>query len=171
MATGVKGTGNIILIGMPGSGKSTVGPLLARRTGKGFVDTDEIIRSAEGRDLSEIVRSEGHVRFLELQERIITSMGFRDHVIATGGGVVKSDGLMRFFRQIGTIIYLDEDPSTLEQRLAPGRRLARPEGQTFMAVYEDRKPLYFRYADHVIDCRGKTADEIVTEITEILDDE
>ena len=76
------------------------------------------------------------------------------------------------FRQIGTIIYLDEDPPTLGE--VAWRReggLQGPEGQTFMAVYEDRKPLYFRYADHVIDCRGKTADEIVTEITEILDDE
>jgi len=171
MALEVKGSGNIILIGMPGSGKSTVGPLLAQKTGKNFADTDEIIRNAAGRELSEIVRSEGHVRFLELQERIISSMSFLDHVIATGGGVVKSDRLMQFFRRTGTVIYLDEELSTLEKRLAPGRRLARAEGQTFMAVYEERKPLYIKYADHIIDCRGKTADEIVTEITGILNDD
>jgi len=164
MTPDTKGYGNIILIGMPGSGKSTVGPLLARKTGKSFTDTDDIIRKTEGRELGEIVRTEGHVRFLELQQKIITSMDFRDHVIATGGGVVKSDALMQFFRQIGTVIFLDEDPATLEKRLAPGRRLARPEGQTFMAVYEERNPLYTKYADRIINCRGKSADEIVMEI-------
>ncbi len=159
-----KGHGNIILIGMPGSGKSTVGPLLAKKTGKSFADTDDIIRKAAGRELSDIVRTEGHVRFLELQQQIITAKEFRDHVIATGGGVVRSDGLMQYFKRIGTIIYLDEDPYTLEKRLAPGRRLARAEGQTFMDVYEERKPLYIKYADRIINCSGKTAEEITMEI-------
>lgn len=159
-----KGCGNIILIGMPGSGKSTVGPLLAQKTGKNFVDTDDIIRAAVGRELGDIVRAEGHVRFLELQEQIITSKEFRDHVIATGGGVVRSDRLMQYFKRIGTVIYLDEDPSTLEKRLAPGRRLARAEGQTFKDIFEERKPLYIKYADRIINCSGKTTEEITMEI-------
>jgi shikimate kinase len=160
---------NIILTGMPGSGKSTVGPLLAEKTGRSFVDTDDIIREADGRKPGDIVRGEGHARFLELQQQIITSMDFRDSVIATGGGAVKSDGLMQYFKRTGTVIFLDEDPSTLEGRLAPGRRLARAEGQTFMDVFEERRPLYIKYADHIINCSGKTADEIAMEIINTLE--
>ena len=163
-----KGSGNIILTGMPGSGKSTVGPLLAQKTGKCFADTDDILRDAVGRELGDIVRTEGHIGFLELQQQIITSMEFLDHVIATGGGVVKSDGLMQYFKQIGKVIFLDEDLSTLERRLAPGRRLARSDGQSFMAVYEERRPLYIKYADLIINCRVNTAEELALEI---MDDE
>jgi shikimate kinase len=157
-------SGNLILIGMPGSGKSTVGPLLAEKTGKDFVDTDEMIRAAVGRELKDIVRDDGYEFFLELQQKIIMSHIFSNFVISTGGGVVKSKGLMEYLRDKGTVIFLDEDPDVLEMRLAPGRKLVREEGQTFRDVYQERRPLYLEYADLVISCTGKTADEIVQEI-------
>jgi len=157
---------NIVLIGMPGSGKSTVGPILAQKTGMGFVDTDQLIKDADGRNLGDIVKEDGYERFLELQQQIITSKVFRNHVIATGGSVVKSESLMRYLKETGVAIYLDEDPVVLESRLDPGRRLARLKGQTFSDLYMERRPLYVRYADRIIDCIGKTADEIVQEIIE-----
>lgn len=155
---------NIVLIGMPGSGKSTVGPILAQKTGMNFVDTDQLIKISDGRDLGDIVKEDGYERFLELQQQIITSQAFRNHVIATGGSVVKSEGLMRYLRESGTVIFLDESPEVLESRFDPGRRLARVNGQTFRDVYAERRPLYIKYADCIIDCDGKTAEEIVQEI-------
>lgn len=157
-------SGNIILIGMPGSGKSTVGPFLAQKAGMDFVDTDSIIKAAAGRELRDIVREEGYERFLELQQQIISSQQFMNCVIATGGGVVKSSDLMQFLKKTGTTIFLDEDPDVLERRLAPERRLARAEGQTFRDTYEERRPLYLKYADLIIVCTGKTIEEIVREI-------
>jgi shikimate kinase len=155
---------NIILIGMPGAGKSTVGPLLASRLGFAFADTDEIIKNTDGRALKDIVAEDGLEKFLEIQKTIIMSVAFKRSVIATGGGVVKSDGLMRHFKSIGKIIYLKQDFEILEQRLEPGRRLAREAGQAFSSVYEEREPLYAGYADHIVYCGEKTAEEIVREI-------
>lgn len=157
-------SGNLILIGMPGSGKSTVGPYLAERTGKDFIDTDEIIKAAEGRELKDIVKDKGHEYFLERQQSIIMSYRFSNCVISTGGGVVKSKDLMDHLKKTGTVIFLDEDPDVLESRLAPGRRLAREEGQTFRDVYLERRPLYLGYADLIINCTGKTVNDIVREI-------
>jgi shikimate kinase len=155
---------NLILIGMPGSGKSTIGPPLAQKTGKDFVDTDDIIKAAEGRELRDIVRDEGYIRFLELQQSIIMSRQFSNCVISTGGGVVKSSRLMEYLKETGAVIFLDEDPDVLERRLAPGRRLARAEDQDFRDVYQERRPLYLKYADIVIKCTGRTVDDIVQEI-------
>lgn len=157
-------SGNLILIGMPGSGKSTVGPYLAKKTGKEYVDTDNIIKAAEGRELRDIVRDEGYERFLELQQSIIMSRRFSNCVISTGGGAVKSSGLMEYLKGTGKVIFLDEDPDVLERRLAPGRRLARAEGQTFRDVYQERRPLYLEYSDVIIRCTGKTVEDIVREI-------
>lgn len=155
---------NIVLIGMPGSGKSTVGPLLAEKAGMSFVDTDHVITNIDGRELGDIVREDGYERFLELQQQIITSQPLQKHVISTGGSAVKSDGLMQYFKETAVIIFLDEDPLVLASRLDPARRLARAQGQTFEEVYEERKPLYIKYADRIVDCNGKTAEEIVREI-------
>ncbi len=157
-------SGNLILIGMPGSGKSTVGPLLAERTKREFVDTDDIIKAADGRELKDIVRDEGRERFLELQQSLIMSHRFTNCVIATGGGVVISSKLMNYLKMIGTIIFLDENPEVLESRLAPERRLARAEGQTFGDVYRERRPLYLEYSDITIKCTGKAVDDIIQEI-------
>jgi shikimate kinase len=155
---------NIILIGMPGSGKSTVGPLLAQRAGMDYVDTDDIIKAADGRELKDIVREEGYERFLELQQNIIESRRFIGCVIATGGGAVKSSDLMQYLKKTGTTVFLDEAPEVLVRRLAPDRRLARADGQSFRDVYEERRPLYLKYSDKIIVCTGKTTEDIVREI-------
>ncbi|MGE5613797.1 MAG: shikimate kinase [Bacillota bacterium] len=155
---------NIILIGMPGAGKSTVGPLLARKLGFAFADTDELVRKADGRDLKDIVAEDGLEKFLEIQKTIIMSTAFKSSVIATGGGVVNSGELMRYFKNIGKVIYLKQDFEVLEKRLKPGRRLARKAGQDFRSLFEERDPLYAGYADHIVYCGEKTPEKIVQEI-------
>ena len=155
---------SIILIGMPGAGKSTIGPLLAKKTGLFFQDTDTIVHNSDGRKLKNIVAEEGFEAFLRIQKKAIMKQELRGCVIATGGSVVKSDELMQYFKSIGKIVYLKLDFNTLEQRLAPDRRLARADGQTFGQLFEEREPLYIKYADYIVDCTAKTPDEIVQEI-------
>jgi shikimate kinase len=155
---------NIILIGMPGAGKSTIGPMLARELGFDFADTDEIVKKADGRALKDIIAEDGPEKFLEIQKTVIMQVVFKRSVIATGGGVVKSGELMRHFKNIGRIIYLKQDLKILEQRLQPGRRLAREAGQTFSSLFEEREPLYSGDADCIVYCGEKTAQKIVREI-------
>jgi shikimate kinase len=157
--------GCIILIGMPGAGKSTVGPLLAQKKGLIFKDTDAIVKQMDGRDLKTIVAEDGFEAFLDIQQKVILSQELKNCVVATGGSVIKSDTLMQFLKRFGTIIYLKVDFKVLEQRLAPERKLARAGGQSFRQVFEEREPLYIKYADSIIDCTGKIPDEIVIEIT------
>lgn len=167
--TGENGLGlseNIILIGMPGAGKSTIGPMLAEKLGFDFADTDVIVKNADERALKDIVAEDGLEKFLEIQKTVIMSVAFERSVIATGGGVVKSAELMRHFKNIGRIIYLKQDLEILERRLKPGRRLAREAGQPFNALFEEREPLYSGYADHIIYCCKKTTERIVQEILE-----
>lgn len=158
-------TRSIILIGMPGAGKSTVGPLLAQRLGFPFQDTDAIVRKEDGRELKAIVSEDGFEAFLDIQQSIIISKDLKGCIVATGGSVVKSEPLMLYLKGIGKVIYLKYDFEVLEQRLTPDRRLARAGGQTFRQVFDEREPLYIKYADSIIDCTGKTPDEIVNEIS------
>lgn len=157
----------IILIGMPGAGKSTVGPLLAKRKGLSFKDTDAVVKQQDGRELKAIVAEDGFEAFLEIQQKVILSQNLKDCVVATGGSVVKSDALMRILKSMGTVIYLKTDFELLQQRLEPGRKLARAGGQTFRQVFEEREPLYIKYADSIIECTDNTPDEIVEKIAGI----
>lgn len=155
---------SIVLIGMPGAGKSTVGPLLAEKLKLSFEDTDIIIKNTDGRALRDIVTENGFETFLAIQQKVIMSRKLKDCVVATGGSVVKSPDLMRYLGSIGRIFYLKLDFEILEQRLAPDRRLARTDGQSFRQLFEEREPLYIKYADNIIECSEKTPDEIATEI-------
>lgn len=154
---------SVILIGMPGTGKSTVGPLLADKLGLMFVDTDAIIERSDGRRLRDIVAQDGCEGFLDIQQKVIKSRKLAGCVIATGGSVVKSEALMGYLGRLGRIIYLKADAGILEQRLAPGRKLARAGGQSFREVFAERGPLYEKYAEFIIDCSGKNPEEIASE--------
>jgi len=159
---------NIILIGMPGAGKSTVGPKLADKLSFSFLDTDTIIREKTGRELRNIVEEDGFEAFLNIQRKIIMQQHFDRNVIATGGSVVLDEELMQFFIENGCVVYLELDIETLEERLAPGRRLARANGQTFRDMFEQRKPLYEKYADIKQICSGKLPEDIAVEIYEFV---
>lgn len=161
---------NAILIGMPGAGKSTIGVVLAKRIGFHFVDSDLVIQDKENMLPHEIIESKGLEGFLETEDRINSSIVETKAVIATGGSVVYGKNAMEHFKDIGTVIYLKPPYTEIENRLGDlkERGVALKEGQTLQSLYEERTPLYERYADLVIDCNEKQIREIVMEIAEKL---
>ena len=163
---------NIVLIGMPGAGKSTVGVLLAKATSRGFFDTDVLIQSFQGRRLQDIIDEHGIEPFLEKEEESILALHCRATVIATGGSVVYSDRAMKHLKRRGVIVHLDLSLSALEERLTnlDTRGIAMKPGQTLAGLYDEREPLYRRWAEIAIDCEGKTHEEVVVEVAERIED-
>jgi shikimate kinase len=157
---------NTVLIGMPGSGKSTVGVLLARRTARGFVDTDRLIRESTGRTLQDIVDSDGHMALRKIEEDLLVNLDYHDHVIATGGSAVYSQAAMEHLKADGFIVFLDVDLATLESRVRDSatRGLAKRPDQTLADLFEERLPLYAKYADVSVSCGGLTDEEVCSRI-------
>lgn len=140
---------NIILIGMPASGKSTVGVILAKLLGYDFIDTDLLIQRRTGLRLSEIIRSQGLEAFLAAEEASCLALRAEHSVIATGGSVIYSDAAMRHLKGLGTVVYLSVDFNTLQSRLhdVQGRGVVLRPGQSLADLYAERVPLYRNYAD------------------------
>lgn len=163
---------NIVLIGMPGSGKSTVGVVLAKMMGFHFLDSDLVIQEKEGRLLSEIIEQEGRDGFIQVEDRINSGICCDRTVIATGGSAVYGAGAMEHFKEIGTVVYLKISYEELENRLGDlkDRGVALREGQTLKDLYEERILLYERYADVTIDQNGKRIETTAREIRDILAD-
>ena len=161
---------NIILIGMPGAGKSTIGVVLAKKLGFHFVDSDLVIQQCEGRLLHEIIRQEGIEGFLAIENKVNGSMWEKHAVIATGGSAVYGTEAMKHFSEIGTIVYLDLPYEEIEERLGDldERGVVLKPGQTLKTLYEERIKLYEKYADQIIDCSNKSIREIVVEISRII---
>jgi len=155
---------NIVLIGMPSSGKSTIGEILAKRLGMGLIDTDDVIRTRENKALGDIVKEDGLDKFLKAQESAVVGLDVDNHVISTGGSIVYSDASMRHLKQKGLVIFLKLEYEEIERRVSVQRRFARNEGQSLCDLYRERMPLYEKYADVTVDCSGKDIDEIVEEI-------
>ncbi|MGD8541370.1 MAG: shikimate kinase [Desulfobacteraceae bacterium] len=157
---------NVILIGMPGVGKSTVGVLLAKELGLSFLDTDLGIQAAQGRSLQAIIDREGVARFREIEERCVLALTCRRHVIATGGSVVYSPRAMAHLGAMGAIVLLELDAEGLMLRLGnlQTRGVLRAPGQTIAELCSERRPLYRRYAHLRIDCRDQTPDALVARI-------
>ncbi len=153
---------NIVLIGMPGAGKSTVGVLLAKVTFREFVDTDLVIQAAEGRRLQDIIDRSGVDAFRNLEERYVLALASENAVIATGGSVVYSERAMAHLRENSKVVFLDVPLDVLEKRLTDTatRGIVAGPGQGLQALYEERLPLYRRYADVVLDC-GEQGHEAV----------
>jgi shikimate kinase len=143
---------NIILIGMPGAGKSTIGVLLAKRLGFGFLDTDLEIQSGEGRRLHQIIEDLGRSEFCRLEEKYVQRLSCRRTVVATGGSVVYSPLAMQHLTDMGTIVYLDVPLPDLVSRLGniDARGVVRSCGQTLEELYQERTKLYLQYADRVV---------------------
>jgi len=153
---------SIVLIGMPGAGKSTVGVLLAKLTCRSFVDTDVLIQSQEGRPLQEIVDTDGYLALRAIEEQVILGHGCMGCVIATGGSAVYSRVAMEHLKRHGTIVYLNAGLVTLEARVRDlhTRGLAKRPDQSFHDLFEERTPLYRQYADITIDCDGLTHEAV-----------
>lgn len=157
---------SLILIGMPGAGKSTLGLLLAKNLAKDFVDTDLLIQLEHRKTLQDILHVQGYMALREAEERILLNAHYPNHIISTGGSAVYSAAGMQHLKQFGPIIFLDAAINVLEQRInnMDTRGIARPNGQSFADVYAERRPLYLQYADIVIDCNHKTQEQLLDEV-------
>lgn len=158
---------NIVLIGMPAAGKSTIGVILAKTLGFEFIDTDLIIQKQTGRLLQEIIDNEGLDRFCICEERAVMSVeSVGNSVIATGGSAVYSRDAMLFLRKSSVIYYLALPTEEILSRLhnIKTRGIAMRAGETVDEVFAHRKALYEEYADITVDCHGKTTEELVAEI-------
>jgi len=158
---------NIVLIGMPGAGKSTVGVVLAKNRGLSFVDTDLIIQEKTGMLLHEIIAGKGTEEFRRIENLVNAELNVKHSVIATGGSVIYGKEAMRRLKEIGIIVYLKLSFEAIEDRLGDlkERGVAMRPGQTLQSLYDERVPLYERHADVVIDCENKRIREIVAEIS------
>ena len=143
---------NLVLIGMPGTGKSVVGRALADRLGYTFVDVDDLIMEAAGKTLPEILRTDGLDAFVELEGRVGEDLNFEDTVIATGGSMVLSGKAMEHLKENGVVVWLETPISQISEDLVD-RGIAAPSGMNIREIYEHRKPLYARYADLIVASR------------------
>lgn len=161
---------NVVLIGMPGSGKSTVGVILAKRMSLNFVDTDVLIQIREGRSLQDIVDEDGHMILRDVEERVLESLEVRKFVIATGGSAAYSHAAMIHLKEDGVVVFLNVAIDTLRARVDDydTRGLAKRPDQTFEELFEERYSLYQKYSDIQIDCASLNQEEVCLEIQEAL---
>jgi len=161
---------NIILIGMPGAGKSTVGVILAKFLGMQFIDTDILIQERAGRMLQEILDEDGPDAFKRIEEETILSLRPHHAVIATGGSVVCSEAAMAHLKSAGVVVYLEISYEEMEARLKniTTRGIVLLPGQSLRGMYDERIPLYERYADLTIACSGEDLESVVGNVIEVL---
>ena len=161
---------NIVLIGMPGAGKSTIGVVLAKNIGYSFVDSDLVIQEKEGKLLHEIISEIGDDGFREVENRVNAGLKIKKSIIATGGSVVYGKEAMDNLKKIGKVVYLKQDYQEIKKRLGDlsKRGVTIKGGQTLKDLYDERVPLYEKYADIVIDCQNKSIREIVDEVKESI---
>lgn len=161
---------NVILIGMPGVGKSTVGVVLAKKLGYAFVDADLVIQSREGKLLHEIISERGVEGFWEVEESVGKSIEAHRTVIATGGSAVYGPKAMEHYKKIGTVIYLSLPLKGIRERLGDldERGVTLRKGQDLNSLYTERLPLYEKYADIKVECGGLEIREIVERIAGML---
>jgi shikimate kinase len=153
---------NVVLIGMPGAGKSTVGVILAKQASKGFVDTDVLIQTAEKRSLQQIVDTGSYLALRDIEERVLLSLTLKDHVVATGGSAVYSESAMGHLKRIGVVVFLDVSLAVLQSRLGDfqSRGIARRSDQTLSDLYQERTVLYAKYADITVDCESLSQEQV-----------
>jgi shikimate kinase len=159
---------NIVLIGMPGVGKSTIGIILAKILGRDFIDTDVYIQTREEKNLQDIINTQGLDSFCDLEEGYIISLSCTNSVIATGGSVVYSNRAMRHLKDSGILIHLYVPFSVLQLRLTniTTRGIVMRTNQGLMELFNERLPLYEKYADIRIDCQNKNHEEVIAAILE-----
>lgn len=161
---------NVILIGMSGAGKSTLGVLLAKAIGKDFTDTDIIIQQREGRLLQDIIDQDGVDYFMKAEEDIVSSLSFKNSVVATGGSVVYSEKIMESLKNDAVFVYLYVPYEELAARVKniSTRGIVMRNGSTYEDVYNERLPLYKKYADITVDCSAMDIERCVEAILKQL---
>ena len=159
-------TNSIILIGMPGSGKSTLGVLLAKELGLDFVDTDVAIQVREHKTLQQILNESDHLNLRRIEESVLMDIEAERKVIATGGSAVYAQRAMQRLKKAGVTLYLNVRLEVLENRINnfKTRGIAMQPGQSFESLFEERNDLYQRYADIVLDCNEGSAEQQIPKI-------
>lgn len=162
--------GNIILIGMPGCGKTTIGTELSEKIGFGYIDSDSVIVAREGKRLNELIEAVGRENFLDIEAKVNSEICADRCVIATGGSVIYRAKAMEKLKTMGTIVYLKLSYETIASRLGDlkKRGVALKEGFTLADLYAERTPLYEKYADVTACLDGKSVDEAAQMIKEVL---
>lgn len=152
---------NIILIGMPGSGKTTLGTELSEIIGYGYIDSDSVIIAREGKRLNEIIEEVGREGFLDIEAKVNSELCADRCVIATGGSVIYRDYAMQKLKEMGTVVYLKLPYEIIEKRLGDlkKRGVALKDGFTLKDLYDERTPLYEKYADIIVDLKGDSKEK------------
>ena len=163
---------NIVLIGMPAVGKSTVGVVVAKRLGYEFVDTDLLIQKQEKRLLKEIIAQEGNGGFLAIENQVNRDLDVENAVIAPGGSVVYCEEAMEHYKKTGTVVYLKVSYETIDRRIqnAKSRGVVLKEGQTLKDLYEERVCLFEKYADYTICEDGLTIEETIGNVLKLFEE-
>ncbi|MCM8530579.1 MAG: shikimate kinase [Lentisphaeraceae bacterium] len=164
------GKTNVVMVGMPGAGKSTIGLLLAKDMSLNFMDVDVFIQGHEGRQLQDIIDNDGIETFKKLEEKYLMDIDVCSYIISTGGSAIYCKNGIEHLKQTSVVVYLNINLETLKERIGDfsTRGVVIKEGQTFMGLYEERCHLYAAAADVEIDCNGKSMEEIVGEIRKAL---
>jgi len=159
---------NIILIGMPGCGKSTVGVVLAKAANMDFIDSDLVIQKQMGKKLSHLIDESGDAGFRAIENRINAELAAENSVIATGGSVIYGEDAMRHLKDIGTVVYLKLSYEAIEDRLGDlhARGVSIQPGMTLRDLYDERIPLYEKWADVTVNCEELRLREVVQVIME-----
>ena len=162
---------NIIFIGMPASGKSTVGVVIAKRLGYDFIDTDLLIQKQENRLLKEIIADVGNEGFLAIENQVNREVEAERAVISPGGSVIYCKEAMEHFKEIGTVVYLQVSFETIDARIscAKNRGVVLKEGQTLHDLYEERTKLFEKYADYVVSEEGLSLEDTIDKVLELFE--
>ena len=162
---------NIVLIGMPGSGKSTIGVLLAKAINYHFIDGDLLIQRQEGKTLVDIINEKGIDEFLSIENQVLRDINTEASVVATGGSAIFSEEAMNHLGEQGLIVYLDVSCEEIIRRVnnISTRGIAMKPGKTLADLYAERKPYYEKYAQLTIPCDGQTMEECVQAIKVMVD--
>lgn len=170
---GGKYVDNIIFIGMPAVGKSTVGVIVAKRLGYRFVDTDILIQEEEGKLLKDIIKEKGIDGFLEVEDRINAKVNTKRTVISPGGSVVYCENAMKHYKEIGRIVYLQASYETINKRIgnAKKRGVVLKDGQTLRDLYNERVALFEKYADITVCEDGLRLENTIQKVLDVLGQE
>jgi len=157
---------SIVLIGMAGVGKSTVGLSLSKALGFDFIDLDDYILQKDGKTVQEIIDDEGEEALLQLEKRRMYEIDLTRRVVAPGGSIIYHSDLMEYLGQYSTIIYLDDSFENIKERLTSviTRGVVGLRDKSLRQIYDERRPLYSRYADITVNCQGKSHDQLAREI-------